>query len=195
MLRKRTGHMCRPKDTYNRRNEDDLSEMVHKTRTTWVNKLFECRNLHKYVCAMLCPCVPANTIRRRLMREHGNSDIESSAAAAITTIPLVVGAMRFNQEIEQGLQNLCNGQEGEYDDDKVNAECVLCSCLMYPCLICATTCVLRSYAIEQLNIKGESCCKTTLLSALCWPCVLIQTEEEIQGHRHESERISMLLGG
>ena len=171
----------------------EMTRMPHKHHKTWLHPLFECRNLHKYVCAMVFPCVPMNTVRRLIMKEHDNSDVESSAAAVISVAPLLVGAMSFNQEIEQGLQHFCHGDDGEYDDEMENSTLARCACLIYPLLICPTTCVLRSYAIDRVKIQGEPCYTTALLSTLCWPCVLVQTEDELQGEAHAGGHIRHLL--
>lgn len=140
---------------------------VHKQKT-WLHALFECRNLHKYACAIVFPCVPMNTVRRLLNKEHENSDVESSAAAVISVAPIVVGAMSFNQSSD------------DEPDDKMNPMLMTIACLLYPCLVCPTTCILRSYAIERTSIV-EPCQKTALISALCWPCALVQIEDELHG--------------
>lgn len=155
-------------------------EMSHKHRQkTWLHSLFECRNLHKYACAMVFPCVPMNTVRRLLNKEHENNDVESSAAAVISAAPLVVGAMSFNQSFEQQAALCCHGSD-EDAEEELNPMLKTAACLIYPCLICPTTCILRSYAIDHVKIV-ESCPQTTLISMLCWPCALVQIEDELHG--------------
>ena len=207
--------------------------------------LFECRNLHRYICACIFPCVPMNTIRRRLAESsdnyvhegHNNGDVETTAAAIGSLVcvdaPCLAGAMVFNRHAQHWLRDFsrklvgcCCGPHDDVEDEdddededendegwernnenegvwkkrwqslvhsKVARAMSVAACVIYPMLICPTTCYLRSRAIERAEVDTESSCATAEISCCCWPCALVQVEDELHGDAYQARGLRRSL--
>ena len=163
---------------------------------TWIFPLFECRNLHKYACALFFPCVPMNTVRHLLQREYGASDFESTAAAAaavtLVDAPCLAGAMALNRHVGRFLWDSEEDVE-EAEEDTMSKIGAAMACMVYPLLVCPTTCWLRRRVVHEAGVEDESLWKTGQIAMCCWPCGLVQMEDEMQGEAHTSKGMKRSL--
>ena len=180
--------------------------MVPETTTakkrSWMFPLFECRSLHKYVCAIVFPCVPMNTVRRLLQRQYSqdNHDIETVSAGVLSSIPCVLGLMSVNRHMVEAFFAPLIGSKQDTNADawwdakeEEEAECdngqrlkVAAACALYPLLVCPTVCWMRRRVIHEAEIESESLWHSGQVALCCWPCALVQMEDELQGDSYEA---------
>jgi hypothetical protein len=162
-----------------------------------------------------------NTVHRLLEDDYHAGDVESSAGAVGSAVlldaPCLAGAMVFNQQVEQKLKRLFYGEEEDHRHKQMFSDIYVCSdreednswqamvnsrmstvwaclaCMVYPSLICPTTCWLRRRAVAKADIRTETCADTAQVVACCWPCALVQMEEELQGDAHEFKKMQRSL--
>jgi hypothetical protein len=168
---------------------------------TWMFPLFECRNLHQYLCAMVFPCVPMNTVRRLLQRQYSeeNHDFETVSAGVLSSIPCALAAMSFNRQVAERLLWGVNKEEEEgylWNMEEAHEEAeaevkrgrlkVAAACVLYPLLVCPMTCWLRRRVIQEAEIDSESLWQSGQVALCCGPCALVQMEDELQGDTYEA---------
>ena len=192
----------------------------HHQDKDWMDPLFTFHYLHKYVCACIFPCLSINSVRHMVYdKPTGGDDVEMASATVASVCidaPCLAGTMALNQYAEEFLQQNCglctvrsnndndeeeiNGtiqhmwREGkEYAGNSMNKYIAPLACLVYPFFVCPSTYLLRRAAMFRLKINQEGTLRTIQIAACCWPCALVQMEEELKGSGYDSRLMHQLF--
>jgi hypothetical protein len=142
-----------------------------------------------------------NTVRRLLQRQYSqdNHDIETVSAGVLSSIPCVLGLMSVNRHMVEAffaplMPHRYSSTDAWYqEEDEDEEECghgerlkVVAACALYPLLVCPTVCWMRRRVIHEAEIESESLWHSGQVALCCWPCALVQMEDELQGDSYEA---------
>jgi hypothetical protein len=120
-----------------------------------------------YAYTAVCPCFVSRDIMRSVL-DSPDAQRLSWSEACVNCVGCGVCALL--------LAEAAIGPEREPESNYVCDACVL-----YACIWCCTiplAFLLRTTVCEREN-KSESCCTSLALSTLWWPCMLVQTKNEM----------------